>query len=100
MTADNAAGLLQAGGPWVALLSVLLAGLQQIRTGGLVPRATLDLMIAQYEARIAESREREQQWRSAADLERLAGQEQREQLGELIPLARTSVAILQSLPKQ
>jgi len=111
VSADNVADLLQAGGPWALLLSVLVAGLQQIRTGGLVPRSTLDLMVAQYEARITEtarqaedrineSREREQAWRSAAEADRQAAAIQGEQTNKLLVLGETTVAILRALPTQ
>lgn len=109
MNGDNAAHLVQAGGPWVALLGVLLAGLYAIIGGGLVPRTTLDVLIKQYEERIAEvarqsnarldeSREREQAWRSAYDVERQAGTLEREQIGQLVVIGRTTEALLRALP--
>lgn len=109
MSADNAAHLVQAGGPWVALLGVLLAGLHAIRSGQLVPRTTLDVLIAQYEARIAEtarqaesriteSREREQAWRSAAETRLQADTEQADQVSKLMVLGETTVALLRALP--
>jgi hypothetical protein len=109
VTPDNAAHLVSAGGPWVALLGVLLAGLHAIRSGQLVPRTTLDVLIAQYESRIAEtarqaenrideSREREQAWRSAYDVERRAGSLRDDQINQLTVLGETSVALLKALP--
>jgi len=109
VSAADAGHLAQVGGPWVALLGVLLAGLHAIRSGQLVPRTTLDVLIAQYESRITEtarqaedrineSREREQAWRSAYDVERQAGMIRDTQISQLTVLGETSVALLRALP--
>jgi len=107
----DAAHLVQTGGPWAALLGVVLAGLHAIRAGQLVPRTTLDVLIKQYEARITEtakqadarireSHERELAWRSAAEADRQAALLKDDQLGRLMVLGETTVAILKALPAQ
>lgn len=85
-------------GPWVALLGLLLAGLRAILSGALVPRSTLDVLNAQWERQLDESRERERGWRSAYDAEHAAGEVRSDQLNRLIVIGQTTEALLRSLP--
>lgn len=91
---------LAADGPWIALLTVIIAGLRAIVTGALVPRGTLDVLTAQWEARLLESSEREQQWREAYRNEAAAGDVRDAQVARLMTYAETADHVLQSLPRK
>lgn len=77
-------------GPWAALLGLLLAGLYAILGGRLVPAAQVDRLTAQWEARLAESHQREADWREAYQRSEEARSVTAAQLGELMVLARTT----------
>lgn len=88
--------------PTVAVVSVLVgivsAGLYGLLRGRLVPAVTLQTLDAQWQARLAESHAREEQWRTAYEHTEEARAVQSQQLGELMILARTTEALLRSLP--
>lgn len=90
--------MVQVGGPWAMLLSFLGAGLYAILSGQLVPRATLDVLAAQWEARLSESHKREKDWREAYRLEVEARDAQDDMLGRLIAYAETADRVIRSLP--
>ena len=94
----TAVEVVQAGGPWVALLGVVLLGLRYILGGKLVPRSTLDVLAAQWEARLGESHTREQDWRTAYQRAAERADVQAGQLGELMTYAKTTDAIVRALP--
>lgn len=98
MSADQAGNLVSAGGPWALVLGLVMAGLYAILNGKLVTASWVDRMTVQWEARLDESREREQAWRSAYDVERQRGDLQTSQLDKMIVLGETSVALLKALP--
>lgn len=98
MSADQAAHLAQVAGPWTLVLGLVMAGLYAILGGGLVPRATLERELKQYSERLAESKERELAWRSVAETKLQADAEQTEQVGKLMVLGETTVALLRALP--
>lgn len=87
-------------GPGAALLGVVIAGLYAIVNGKLVPGSTVDRITDQWEARLAESHERELAWRTAYETTEAARAVNSQQLGELIVLARTTEALLRALPSQ
>jgi hypothetical protein len=66
--------------------------------GRLVPAVTLNTLEAQWEARLAESHQREQDWKTAYERAEEARAVTSQQLGELMILARTTEALLRSLP--
>lgn len=88
--------------PAVAVVSLLLgvvgAGLYGLLRGRLVPAVTLDILEAQWQARLAESHQREQDWKTAYERAEEARAVSTQQLGELMVLARTTEALLRSLP--
>lgn len=94
-----------AAGPWVLVLGFIGAVLYAILRGALVPRSHVDLLreqwearLGEYETRLAESHAREQDWRSANERNDQRADIATAQVAELLPLARTTVAILQALP--
>lgn len=93
---------LDAINPTVAVVSLLVgvvgAGLYGLLRGRLVPAVTLQTLDAQWQARLAESHAREEQWRTAYERTEEARAVQSLQLGELMILARTTEALLRSLP--
>lgn len=90
--------IVQVGSPWAAVLGLVLAGLRYIMTGGLVPRSTLDVLTAQWEARLGESHQREQDWRTAYQRAAERADVQAAQFGELMTYAKTTDAIVRALP--
>jgi hypothetical protein len=96
----EAVDLALAGGPWAALLGIILVGLRAIVSGQLVPRSTLDVLREQWEARLAESHHREEQWREAYQNEASAGDLRDGQVGRLMTYAETADRVLQSLPRK
>jgi hypothetical protein len=90
--------IVQTGGPWLLLLGTIVSGLYAILSGQLVPRATLDVLTAQWEARLVESHKREQDWREAYRLEVEARDAQDDMLGRLVAYAETADRVIQSLP--
>lgn len=90
--------LLQVGGPSVVLISVIVAGLYAILSGQLVPRATLDVMTSQWEDRLSDSCQREQDWRSAYLLEVEARDAQDDMLERLMVYAATADRVISALP--
>jgi hypothetical protein len=98
VTGPEAVDLLQAGGPWAAVVGLVLAGLHAILSGALVPRTTLDVLTAQWEARIAESNKREADWQEAFRTTDARADLSDKQLGELMIYARNTDRLLQNLP--
>lgn len=93
-----------AAGPWVLLLGTLVAAIRAVFTGALVPRPQVDELRTQWQARLddleqrlAESHEREQLWQRTAEREAEARRVDSAQLGELIPVARTTLEILRTV---
>jgi len=82
------------------ILGVFGLGLRAIVTGALVPRSTLDVLTAQWEARIAESTQREQDWRTAYRNEAEASDTRDQLLTRLMTYAETADRVLQSLPRK
>ena len=72
---------------------------RSILRGRLVPATTVDRITEQWEARLAESHERELAWRSAYERTEEARSVNGSQLGELMALARTTEALLRALPE-
>jgi hypothetical protein len=93
---------LDAINPTVAAVSLLLglagAAGYGLMHGRLVPAVTLKTLEAQWEARLAESHQREQDWKTAYERAEEARAVTSQQLGELMILARTTEALLRSLP--
>lgn len=98
-----------AAGPWAALFGLLLAGLYGLLRGSLVSGAQLDRLTEQwearltaltehYESRIAESHQREQDWRTAYERTDERADVQGEQVAELLTYARAADAVLRALP--
>lgn len=100
MSADDIGQVVLAGGPWATLLGVLVSGLYAILSGKLVPRATLDVLNAQWEARLAESNKREQDWRTAYQNEAERGDNDSRVLDKLMTYAETADRVLQNLPRK
>jgi len=96
---DEAQQIVAAAGPWAALLGVLVAGLNAILRGTLVTASQVDRLTAQWEARLAESHQRELAWRAAYERTEEARGVDSRQLGELMTLARTTEALLRALPR-
>jgi hypothetical protein len=76
VTLDGAGQAAAAYGPWVAVLGVVLAGLRAIVSGALVPRSTLDVLIGQWEARLARETQETADWREAHRLSEVAREKQ------------------------
>src|SRR3954464_6176501 len=100
MGGPDVVDIVQACGPWAGLLAVVLTGLRAIVSGALVPRSTLDVLTAQWEARLAESHHREEQWREAYRTEAEAGDVRDGQIARLMTYAETADRVLQSLPRK
>ena len=96
---DALPGVAAAAGPWALLFGVLVAGLHAILRGTLVPAAQVDRLTAAWEARLDESHQREQDWRTAYERSEAAREVASAQLGELMTLARTTEALLKALPQ-
>jgi hypothetical protein len=88
------------GGTWTALIGVLVFGLRSIISGALVPRAQVEAMVLQWEARLNESREREQDWRTAYQNEAEASTAKDGIFAKLMAYAETADRVLQSLPRR
>lgn len=86
------------GSPWAALLGVIVAGLYAIQNGKLVPKLTVDLLVQQWEARLAESAERERDWKTAYQNEAERGDADSRTLDRLMIYAETADRVLQNLP--
>lgn len=72
--------------------AILAVGLWLIMTGRLVPRATLDDVRADRDSRLAEIRAETDAWRTAAETSL-------RQVTELMEQGRTTVALLEAIPK-
>lgn len=81
------------------LVGIVMAGLYGLLRGRLVPAVTLHTLDAQWQARLAESHQREQDWKTAYERAEEARAVTSQQLGELMILARTTEALLRSLPQ-
>ena len=95
---DQVAQIAQVAGPWSLLLGTVIFGIRALIKGQLVPRSTVDALTVQWEARLGESHQREQDWRTAyhkADetLDLFAVQ-----FRELMTYAKTTDAIVRALP--
>ena len=86
------------GGTWTALIGVLAFGLRAIISGALVPRSQVEALTAQWEHRLRESNEREQDWRTAYRTGEEAGKVRDRVLDRLMTYAETTDRVLQSLP--
>lgn len=65
--------------------------------GRVIPKSTVDALLAARDAEIARCRDTSTEWRSAYELERHARELVTEQNGELIEVARTVEHIMESL---
>jgi hypothetical protein len=88
------------GGTWTILIGVLASGLRSILSGALVPRAQVEALTAQWEHRLRESNEREQDWRTAYRNEAQASAAKDGVLDKLMTYAETADRVLQSLPRR
>lgn len=93
------------GGPWVLVLGILGLIGRGIVTGRLVPRSTLDVLNAQWEARLsdmrdhlAQSTQREQDWQTAYRNEADARDADSAAIAKLMTYAETADRVLQALP--
>jgi hypothetical protein len=98
MTSDDVVSIAQVASPWLALFGVIITGLRMILSGGLVPRSQQDVLIAQWEARLAESKQREQDWRATAIASDAARELESKSLADLIIYARSADRVLSNLP--
>jgi hypothetical protein len=98
-----------AAGPWIALVGLVAGAIRALFTGQLVTASQVDRLTVQWEARIteaaeqaeariAESHEREQLWRTAWERSEEARRVESAQVGELIPVARATEALLRAIP--
>jgi hypothetical protein len=87
-------------GTWAALIGVLAFGLRAIISGALVPRAQVQAMTDQWEARLTESSTRETDWRTAYQNEAMRGDADSRSLEKLMTYAETADRVLQSLPRK
>lgn len=88
------------GGPWVAVVGLVIAGIRAIVAGQLVPRSTVDVLVAQWQDRLDEAHKREEQWREAYRNEAAAGTIRDGQITRLMTYAETADRVLQSLPRK
>lgn len=86
------------GVAWSTVVALIGTGLRLIMSGGLVPRAQVDAMTRQWEARLNESHTRERDWMAAAQAGAATNAEYAEQFGQLLPVARTTEALVRALP--
>jgi len=98
MTVDDAVSIAQVTSPWLALFGVVVTGLRMIMSGGLVPRSQQEVLVAQWEARLAESLQREQDWRAAFIASDAAREVESKSLADLIIYARSADRVLSNLP--
>lgn len=98
MAVSDVADLASAIGPWSAIVGIVLLGLRSIVTGQWIPRSTLDVLTGQWEARLKESVQREQDWKDAYRASDEARDVADRQLAELMIYARNADRILQNLP--
>jgi hypothetical protein len=87
-----------AGTAWLTVLGLVVTGLRLIMSGGLVPRSQVDALTVQWEARLEESLQREQDWKAAAQAGAATNAEYADRFGELITAARTTEVLLRALP--
>ncbi len=92
---------------WVAILAVITAvvgalgvGLRAVISGALVPRAQVDAMTAQWTTRLAESAERERDWRDAYRAAEETGDTRDAILAKLMTYAETSDRVLADLSRR
>lgn len=95
----DATAIVQVGGPWAALLGTLIFGIRALIKGDLLSRSYVDALKDGWEARLSESHQREQDWRSAYLTEAETSASKDTQLRELMSLARTMDAFIKALPK-
>lgn len=69
-----------------------------VKSGAWVPRSTVEMTNAQYEARIAEAKERETVWREANEANEATVSELATQVGKLAVQGETTLALLRALP--
>jgi hypothetical protein len=79
------------------LVAVLYYLIRQVSNGALVPRSTVDTLLAGRDAEITRSNERADGWHQAYESERHVSELMREQNRELIEVARTVEHVLESL---
>lgn len=97
-------GLILQNAPGGALVALITLAVLAVWRGWLVPRVTVE-QLAQATIRIegvqaqrlADSQQREEEWRAAWNTERARGDLQADQIGELLELARTTDASLRGL---
>lgn len=90
--------------PGGALIALITLAVLAVWRGWLVPKATVDQLAqatvrveAVQAQRLADSHQREEEWRTSWQLERARGDLQADQIGELLELARTTDASLRGL---
>lgn len=95
-----------AGGGTVGILSVALSAVigilsvvvRMILTGRLVPRATLDDVRADRDARLAEAHKETDDWRAVVELTQRESDVRAAQVTELLELGRTTNTFIKALP--
>jgi hypothetical protein len=86
-------------GAFGVLLAVLYYLIRVYTRGDVVPRPTVDALLAARDAEIVRSNERADEWHKAFDSERHVSELVREQNRELIEVARTVKHVLDSLDR-
>jgi hypothetical protein len=80
------------------LITFALSIAYAVKSGTWVPRRTVDMLTAQYEARVQEARERETAWREANEANEATVTELSAQVGKLTVHAEMTLALLRALP--
>lgn len=84
--------------PDTALVSLVVLGVLAILRGWLVPRHSVDQLIQVQAERLAEARQREQEWRAAYEKTAEARQLLDNHVGDVVDSLRTVEALVRALP--
>jgi hypothetical protein len=104
---DGLEGLISANaGGWAAFVTLVVSLVTAVSRGWLVPRRTVELVDAAAQRtatvqaeRLADSREREIEWKGAWMSEKARGDLQADQIGDLLEQGRTTLAAIESLKR-
>jgi hypothetical protein len=84
-------------GAFGVLLVVMYFILRAVVRGDLVPRATVDALLAARDAEIARANERGEEWHTAYEAERHVSDAQRDHVRELTEVARTVEKVVEAV---
>lgn len=83
---------------WASVLGLVVSGVRLLMSGALVTRAQVDALTRVQEARLAESLDREQDWKATAGALNATVAEYADQFGQLLTSTKTMEALIRALP--